>query len=125
MATAEVDELFDSLPSKKKIETMIEWLFDPAYSDSQEVNVSNALFMAAVERPSLAKPLRQWTAAFTRRMEAELSDVYGVSGERVEAVAAGIVAIYYNYESLALLGDLQRLRKTSEAAARALVSTLA
>ena len=125
VATAEVDELFDSLPGKKRIETMIEWLFDPTYSDAQAVNVSNALFMAAVERPFLAEPLRRWTADFTQRMEAELSDVFGASGERVAAVAAGIVAIYYNYESLALLGDLQQLRKTSEAAARALVSTLA
>ncbi len=123
-ATAETDELFESLPEKKRIETMIGWLFDPAYSDAQAVNVSNALFMAAVERPSLAKPLRQWTADFTQRMEAELSDAYGESSARVEAVAAGIVAIYYNFESLALLGDLPRLRKTSEGAARLLAQSL-
>ena len=43
---------------------------------------------------------------------------------RIDAVAAGIVAIYFNFETLAPLGGAAQLRESSETAARLLVSTL-
>ena len=123
-ATSEADELFDSLPETDGIDTLIEWLFDPQFSDPQNVSVSNALFTAATEHPSLSQRLRQWTAEFTAKIEHELVDAYPDAGGRIGAVAAGIVAIYFNFETLAPLGDATKLRKTSESAARLLVSTL-
>ena len=123
-STASADELFDSLPNDDRVETMISWLFDPRYADLQNVRVSNALFTAAVEHPSMSKRLRQWTASFTARIERELRDAYDAPETSIEAVAAGIVAIYFNFETLAPMGNSKGLRTTSERAARLLVSTL-
>ena len=123
-STSEADDLFESLPENERIEVMIKWLFDPRYTDSQNVSVSNALFTAARERPTLSKRLLQWTAEFTGKIERELRDAYPDSEDRIEAVATGIVAIYFNFETLAPMGDAARLRATSETAARLLVSAL-
>ena len=123
-ATSEADDVFRSLPVTQRISTLIEWLFDPRYVDTQSVRISNSLFTAATDRPALSKRLREWTSEFTGRIERELRAAFDDAGDRAEAVAAGIVAIYYNVETLAPLGDARRLRKTSEEAARLLVSTL-
>ena len=123
-ASSEADELFESLPEDDRIGTLIEWLFDPRYADTQNVSVSNALFTAATDRPLLSRRLRQWTAEFTSKIERELSETYTNAEDRIKAVAAGIVAIYFNFETLAPLGGASQLRITSETAARLLVSTL-
>ena len=116
IATAEVDELFDSLPEKRRVATMIEWLFDPDYTDAQSSGVSNALFTAATENPKLARVLSEWSEDFTARIANE------VQGNK--EVATGIVALYFNFDAMAPLGDADRLRRVSEAAANRLVSTL-
>ena len=123
-SSSEVNDLIELLPEDERIDVMISWLFDPRYSDRQYVSVSNALFTAATENRSLAKSLRRWIAEFTGKIENELRDAYPASGDQTDAVAAGIVAIYFNFESLAALGGAAELRATSETAARLLVSTL-
>ena len=123
-SSAEADKLFESLPETERIDVMIEWLFDPRYADWQSVSISNALYTAATEHPQLSKRLLQWTAAFTAKIERELRNAYPERGDRVDAVATGIVAIYFSFETLAPLGNATRLRTTSETAARLLVSTL-
>ena len=123
-ASKEIDDLFDELPEADTIETLIEWLFDPRYMDTQNVRVSNALFMAAVDLPKLAKPLRLWTSGFTSRIAEELGRQHPKSIARAEAVAAGIVALYFNFETLAPLGGVARLRSTFQESARLLASTL-
>lgn len=123
-SSAEADELFDSLPVNRRIETMIEWLFDPQYANPQNVSASNALFTAATTDKKLAKRLHGWTSDFTDRIRQELVASRPKAGSKVDAVATGIVAIYYNYETLAPLGDAGDLRRNSEAAAILLASTL-
>lgn len=123
-SSAEVDELIDSLPGTDRVDVMIGWLFDPRYLDRESINISNALFTAAVENPTLAKRLRRWTAQFTSRIEQELRDTYNAPRKVIEAVASGIVAIYYNFETIAPLGETKQLRARSQRAARLLASTL-
>lgn len=121
---SEENELFDSLPPQRRLETMIDWMFDPQFADPQNVSVSNALFTAATNDPKLAKRLRTSTAQFSGRIRKELLSRYPNAGDGADAVAAGIVAIYFNYETIAPLGDSDDLRQKSVAAARLLTSAL-
>ena len=123
-SSSELGSFMAMLPEDDRVNVMLGWLFDPDYSDRQYVSVSNALFTAATDNRSLAKQLRRWMAEFTGKIENELRDAYPESDDRIDAVAAGIVAIYFSFESLAPLGDTAELRATSETAARLLVSTL-
>ena len=56
-STEAVDELFDALPDDDRVATMIDWLFDPEYSDPQSASASGALFTAATAENGLAKQL--------------------------------------------------------------------
>lgn len=124
-ANAATDALFETLPQADRVSTMIEWLFDVRYSNPHEVSVTNALMIAAIERPDLAKRLRRSTADFIARLQDELKYAFPeADDDRTDAVAAGIAGIYFNVDTLAPLGGISRLRRSSEAAARLLVSTL-
>ena len=124
-ATAGVDELFAALPQRHRIDALIDYLFDPEYVDETEVRVTNALTMAASDRPALAKQLMAWTTDFTARIAAELEPAFpGAAEDDVDAVATGIVAIYYNAETVGPVGDVARLRDASVRAARLLVAGL-
>ncbi|MEL6950905.1 MAG: hypothetical protein AAGM16_12425 [Pseudomonadota bacterium] len=121
-ATASVDELFDALPKQQRIDTLIDYLFDPEYVDETEVRVTNALTMAAADRPALAKQLMVWTSEFTRRVADELEHAFpDAAPDDIEAVATGIVAIYYNVDTAGPVGEVARLRDASVRAARLLV----
>ena len=123
-ASQQASMLFDSLPDTQRVETMIDWLFDPAESDPINAGISNALFSAATHDMALARRLRNWLDGFTDRIRAELTEAFGASGEDTKAVATGVVSIYFSVDTLASLGRATRLRRESEAAARLLVSTL-
>lgn len=124
-ASAETDALFASLPKGNRLPTMTKWLFDPQYSDAHEVSVTSALFTAAIERPALAKRLRRWTFEFIDAIRAELRRGHPKTDDaKLEAVATGIAAIYFNVDTLTPLGDTEQLREASEAAVNLLLSTL-
>ncbi|MEO0347489.1 MAG: hypothetical protein AAF229_14715 [Pseudomonadota bacterium] len=121
-ATASVDELFEALPKRRRIDALIDYLFDPEYVDETEVRVTNALTMAAADRPALARQLMTWTADFTARIAAELEHAFpGAAEDDLEAVATGVVAIYYNVETVGPVGAVARLREASVRGARLLV----
>lgn len=124
-ATASVDALFDALPKHHRIDALIDFLFDPEYVDETEVRVTNALTMAAADRPALARQLMNWTTDFTARVAAELEHAFPDAAEDdLVAVATGIVAIYYNVDSAGPVADVARLRDASVRAARLLVGGL-
>lgn len=124
-ATDATDSFIAGLPQRDRISTMIEWLFDPDYSDPQEVRITNALITAAIEHPGLAERLMFWTSDFIEKISHELSDAYPeADGDQTAAVAAGIAGIYFNIDTLAPLGGTTQLRRRSEIAAHLLVSTL-
>ena len=124
-ASRETEEFFESLPRDDRVATMIDWLFDPQYADVQEISVTNALATAATERPELAARLQAWTSGFVSGIAGELADTYPDADEdTVEAVATGIVGIYFNFDAQVPLGGTSRFRRSSETAARLLVSVL-
>lgn len=124
-ASEESKTLFESLPRDNRVTTMITWLFDPQYTDVQEVSVTNALVTAAIERPELAKQLRDWTSGFVASIGRELKDAYpDADDEAIEAVATGISGIYFSFDTQLPLGGMAKLRRSSETAAKLLVSAL-
>ncbi|MEO1201626.1 MAG: TetR/AcrR family transcriptional regulator [Pseudomonadota bacterium] len=125
-ADAESNELFENLPSEGRVATMIDWLFSSQPADSKVVSVTNALISAAIDRPVLARRLRDWTASFTDRIGRELDAAFPDSpADDIEAVASGVAAIYFNFDTMVPLGGVTRLRESSRAAAVRLVETLA
>lgn len=117
---------FDSLVKEDRLSSLLHGLFDTSYSDSHQMRVTNALLMAATERPALAKRLRRWIGDFIRSIQRELRTAFPeAEDDRAEAVANGIAALYFNLDTLTPLGDMKRLRSSSEEAARLLISTMA
>ncbi|MEM7276507.1 MAG: TetR/AcrR family transcriptional regulator [Pseudomonadota bacterium] len=116
---------FESLPQRNRIRTLIDWLFNPTLGSAHDVRVASALIAAATDRPKLAKRLRVWTKDFIDSVERELRASYRCpSNEKIRAVAAGIVGIYFNVDSLAPLGNMAGIRSASKEAALLLISTL-
>ena len=117
--------LFDALPKENRIHTMVDWLFDGAFADSGRINITNALLIAATDKPQLAKRLRQWTQDFNDRIRMELKKAYSkTDGDMLDAVAIGVTAIFLNFDTLSPIGGLDNLQQTSKAAARMLIANL-
>ena len=116
---------FNMLPNTQRAETMIEYLFDIEHMDSQIVLVSAALIAAAPEYPKLKPHLRHWVEDFVQNVHEELVQAFPkASKEACEDVAAGIVGIYFNVDSLTPLGRLTALHLSSKRAALRLLETL-
>lgn len=123
-ASGAAETLFNALPGKNRVTSLLDWLFDPNYMDLHEVNLTNALVRAAIGRPALAERLLHWTAGFVGMIGRVLKEECpGADDDTIEAVANGIAAIYFNVATMTPLGG-NRMRPYSEAAARLLVSTL-
>ena len=124
-ASEETEALFNTLPKNDRLPTMIGWLFDPQHSDAYDLSVTNALITAAIDRPDLAERLKQWNLEFTDALRAELEHAFpNADDDKLEAVATGVAAIYFNVDTLTPLGDTKQLREASEAAVHLLISTL-
>lgn len=119
------NRLIEVLPEQNSSETLIEFLFDTRYSDPQLVLLTEALIAAGAQDNKLAKRLRDWINRSLDVITGVLRrDAPQASFERVEAAAAGILGIYYNVDSFALIGDMSRLRNASKSAALSLTQNL-
>ncbi len=120
-----VQRMIDALPESRATETLIDWLFDPNYSDAQFVLVAEALIAASQEDPTLATLMKRWTREFIASVRGVVrSDAPNASGQELDAVAAGVAGIYFNTDSLTPMGDMADVRDASKRAALMLVSTL-
>ena len=119
------NSLVEALPEKNKSKALIEYLFDSRYSDPQLVLLTEALIAGGAQDKKLAKRLRDWidrsldVIADVLEQEAPNAD-----HRQIEASAAGILGIYFNVDSFALIGDMSRLRNASKAAALSLLENL-
>lgn len=119
------NSLIEVLPDQDSSRTLIEYLFDTRYSDPQLVLLTEALIAAGAQDKALAKRLRDWIDQSLGMIANVLrQDVPDAEHERVEAAAAGILGIYFNVDSFALIGDMSRLRNASRAAALSLIENL-
>ncbi|MEM6818555.1 MAG: TetR family transcriptional regulator [Pseudomonadota bacterium] len=118
------DALFDALPESDPMPTLMDWLFDPDFSDPDEASVSNALFTAAIAHPALARELNAWTEGFTEQIASVLQRAYPNSTERCRVAAVALVAIYFNFDTMAPLGDPEQWRQISLSAAELVLEAL-
>ena len=120
-----VEALIESLPSKNKTGTLIDWLFMPGHTDQKTVLVSSALFMAAANDKSLAKSMRDWTRSFIDMVLGVLKQDFPHHDDaELMPVAVGLSAIYFNNESLVPIGGMREVTDASIIAARSLVQSL-
>lgn len=120
-----VQRMINALPESRATETLIDWLFDPNYSDAQFVLVAEALIAASQEDPALATLMKRWTRDFIASVRSVLEkDAPSAPGDTIDAVAAGVTGIYFNTDSLTPLGDMSDIRDASKRAALMLVTTL-
>ena len=120
-----MSSLVERLPSVGRVEALVEWLFDPKYSDPSLVLVSSALINAGASDPKLARKMRKWSRDFVDNLARTLSEEFPQETEdAAQAVAAGLAGIYFNVESMTPLGPMQDLSDASKDAALRLISTL-
>ena len=121
----QVERMINALPEDKPIEAMIDWLFNPNYSDHQFVLVAEALIAASQDDTDLANRMRNWTRDFINKVQDVLATTYpNASPDKLQAVATGITGIYFNADSLTPLGDIHDIRVASKRAASLLVAIL-
>ncbi len=123
---AEDAELQRHLPATGRCRATIELLFDARYaSSSHDILLYQALMVAAQGRPALSDMLRRWYQSFVNDLSRELAAEYPrASADAVQAVATGIVALYFNADSMAPLMPAGALFADSKAAALRLLETL-
>ncbi len=122
---SEITQMFADLPSEDRIETLLDWLFGEGFSNAQTVRVSEALISAAEDDGALAAQLRRWIESYRWALSVEFERGYPDAEPGACAnVAAGIVGISFNVESLVALGQMAEFRAASKQAARRLVASL-
>jgi len=124
-AMAQLRAVIANLPERDALSTLIECMFDPQYIDPQQVLVSEAFVIAAPQYPKLAEAMRRFMEAFLDAVADVIVSVRPAAQRRdADAVAAGLMAIYFNVESLHPLGALPRLTAASKHAALLLAQAL-
>lgn len=122
----EVQAMLSCLPDQNRIPPLLDLLFDDYQTTHQLALVALSLTLGAVSDTNIRERLRAWNLQFIERMSDELQRSYPTAPKKdVDTIAAGLVGIYFNAESLAPLGALQSIRQSSKEAARKLIQTLA
>ena len=114
------------LPETKRLAAFIDRLFDEKYFDRNLVLLTEALIAAATNHPQLEKQLIATIESIITVISYELSREYPTSSDSsIKEVATGILGIYFNADSLSMLGGMKNLRSNSRQAAIRLAKTLA
>ena len=109
-------DLLESLVSNKtSAKDFINYLFDDSDSDKQSVLVAMALIIAAPNYPKIKPLLLKWIDKFTSSVVRILKIINPhAKPNEIKIVAAGIVGIYFNVESLSPLGPMKKFRTDSK-----------
>ena len=122
---SDIDLLVSTTLNDGNPATLVERLFNESYSDTQTVLVAEALILAAPHYPEIAPRLQSWLEDVTKAVAKILRRSIPNSKARdCREVAAGIVGLYFNVESLSPLGSMGAFRRYSKKAAMRLVNTL-
>ena len=118
-------QLESYISDKTTAKEFISYLFDESYSDKQTILVAMALIIAAPNYPKIKPRLQKWSEDFTKsiiRILKQLNPTAKPSDYRI--IAAGIVGIYFNVESLSPLGSMKTFRNDSKFAAIRLIESI-
>ena len=118
--------LFGALPKSNRVNTLLDYLFGASgRTDPDMVLTFQALVAAADRYPKARKALLAWTQRFIDGVKVELATAFpSADNDRVAASAHGIVALYFNADSLHPLQPPKRWDRAARAAADLLMSSL-
>ena len=120
-----LDILITGLPEKNRLQTLVDHLFDGQYFDKNLVLVTEALIAASQEYPELDQLISTTIENIIRVFTTELKLEYpNAQKENINIVAAGILGIYFNVDSLSMLSNIKKLRSNSKKAALKLIESL-
>lgn len=120
-----IESLLAGLPDQNRIPVLLDLLFDESEHNHRLTLVALALTAAAAGDRNIRRRLREWNKDFVAVIAAELHAFFPASGQAAcDEVAAGLVGIYFNAESLTPLGSMTALRQASQRAAERLINTL-
>ena len=119
-------KLLESYISNKTTpKEFINYLFDESYSDKQSVLVAMALIIAAPNYPKIRPRLQKWSEDFTSSIIRALKQINpNAKPSDYRIIAAGLVGIYFNVESLRPLGPMKKFRNNSKIAAIRLIESI-
>lgn len=113
------------LPQAEAIGYLLDGLFSDDHSDAEYVLVIESLIFAAGQDPELLQKMQGWMQRFTDDIETILKrDFPSASGPDIQAVAFGLVSIYFNLDSLAPLNMNQQFRIPARRAAELMIIPL-
>ncbi|MEM1143505.1 MAG: hypothetical protein AAGI88_13070, partial [Pseudomonadota bacterium] len=114
------------LPDSDRCRAMLDLMFDHRYAASrQEGLLYQALSIGAEESANLQRSLNRWYGSLLTDIETELADEHPQSKTTdLRAVATGVIALYFNAESMAPLTERKTVFQDSKRAAQRLVETL-
>lgn len=122
----EVGELMQSLPDQKRIDALIDILFDPRYaSDENSAVMLQALVLVSGKYPEIGSKIVDWSSTLIGSVQSELRQTYPEASEdQIFQVAFGVVALCFNIDSFSQISIPQEWWSASKDAAYSLVSTL-
>ncbi len=114
------------LPETGRCGAMLDLLFDQQYaSDRHETLLYQALLIAADHEPDIKRLLLRWHDGFVQDTAAEIAAEHAHADPKlIRAVATGIVALYFNADSMAVLTSDAAIFEDSKIAARRLLESL-
>ncbi len=120
----QMETLLASLAESRRLEHLIELLFDPRYADGEATAVGAALLAAVELHPGLDAAMADWNEAFVSSLEGLLRTETQAGDDEIRSVAVGIAGLYSSAEAMAAIDRQGRLRTESGVAARRLLATL-
>ena len=121
----QTQQLFEALPEEERAEALVARLFESLYSDDQLTMVALALMSALPFDSQLNEPVGQWFQDFFQAFSVELQKAYpSANPDDILDVAVGIIGVYVNADTMAMIDDDGRLVKASERTAYRLLATL-
>lgn len=118
-------EFINYLPEKNVTTALLDGLFTEDNSDAEFILVIESLIFAAGQDEPLRKQMQAWMYRFTNDMKSILlRDNQSAEDEHLDAIAFGLVSIYFNLDSLAPLNMSEQYRPSARRAAELLINSL-
>ena len=123
---AQSHALFDALPNTNRMTALLDFLFGASGRTNPDMVLTfQALVTAADRYPKARKALLAWTQRFIDVVEAELVTAFpSATKNKIAASAHGIVALYFNADSLHPLQPPKSWSRAARAAADMLIDSL-
>lgn len=113
------------LPKKAPVHALIDVLFADSSRDHNSILIAEALIAAAAKRPALAARMQDWLNDYVSALAGVLKNQSPNAPEDdIRAVAAGLTGIYFNVDSLIMLGPMPGFKAESKRAALLLLAAL-